>query len=254
MPGDPRPRGASLRWRAPCPPARSHVSLGCEQRVRLRVPPLYRTSCQTPARERGANGAARGAGARWRRGCVAHPVARRVPGPRAGVRLTLGFRPPNLQEQHSTARRPDPRTTRAQGSAHCCLAARRRVEGFPSVQLSRARRRRAPGVLAHWLGVAAARRLLCSPISHTRVRVALRTATAALRGTTGPGAPSVAARQVRGAKASNQARSPQRRVSTHVKPTQEGIQGGEERRWLRCSRWGDGGVVAGSVERRTKAR
>jgi hypothetical protein len=107
--------------------------------------------------------AARGAGVQRHLGCVARPVARQAPGPRAGVRLTLGFRAPNLQEEYSTARRPDPRKSRAQGSAHCYLAARRRVEGFPSVQFNGARRRRAPGVLAHWLGVAAARRLLCSP-------------------------------------------------------------------------------------------
>jgi hypothetical protein len=80
---------------------------------------------------------------------------------------------------------------------------------------------------------------------HTRDRIALRAATAKLRGTTGPGAPSTAARQSCGAKASTQARSPQRCDSTHGMPSQEEIQGGEERRRLRCSRGGDGVVVAG---------
>jgi hypothetical protein len=58
--------------------------------------------------------------------------------------------------------------------------------------------------------------LLCPTSSPVRVRVALRTAMAALRDTTGPRAPSVAARQCCGAKAGIQAVSSQRRASTHV--------------------------------------
>jgi hypothetical protein len=124
-----RPCGGEL----PVSRRRPLQSLGCEQMVRLRAPPPNGMPCQTPARGGGADGAARGA----RRRSTAAPRLRRPsggaasPGPRAGVRLTLGFRPPNLQDVYPTARRPDPRNPRAQGSAHCHLAARRRVEGFP---------------------------------------------------------------------------------------------------------------------------
>jgi hypothetical protein len=86
--------------------------------------------------------------------------------------------------------------------------------------------------------------LLCSTNPPTRVRVALRTATAAPRDTIGPRAPSVAARQCCGAKAGIQAVGSQRRASTHV-PTQQELKGEKRsgRPW--CSRRGDGVGVAG---------
>jgi hypothetical protein len=235
-----RPCGGELPDRR----RRPRLSLGCEQMVRLRAPPLNGMPCQAPARGGGADGAARGAGA-WRcLGCVARPVVQRARVHALGCARPWPSpaQPAGCDFPRHEGRFPGSPEPRARRSANTRPGGASR--GFPSAQHNGARRRRAPGVLARWLGVAAARRLLWSP-SQTRDRVALRAATAELRGTTGPGAPSAAARQYCGAKASTQARIHQQRVSTIGKPTQEEIQGGEERRGLRCSRWGDGGVVAG---------
>jgi hypothetical protein len=81
-----------------------------------------------------------------------------------------------------------------------------------------------------------------------------RTATAAPKSTNGPGAPSVAVRQSCGAKASTQARnngdaSRRRESNTGRRPRGRREKSGR----LGCSRWGGDGVVAGSVERCTKA-
>jgi hypothetical protein len=140
--------------------------------VHDRAPVLDGMPCQAPARGGGADGAARGA----RRRSTATPRLRRPssgaasPGPRAGVRLTLGLRPPNLQgciprHEGRITEIPEARARRSATSRHGGAS-----RGFPSVQPNGARRRRAPGVLAHWLGVAAARRLPWSPFTSTRPR------------------------------------------------------------------------------------
>jgi hypothetical protein len=90
---------------------------------------------------------------------------------RAGVRSARShaFNQSLPRQNHgSTAGCPEPRARRVASSRHGGAP-----RGFPSAQHNGARRRRAPGVLAHWLGVAAARRLLWSPFTNTRSRRSL---------------------------------------------------------------------------------
>jgi hypothetical protein len=133
-----------------------------------------------------------------------------------------GARNPHLQQTRDEARlnptchaRPSllarrghlvPRARRAttRGRSRSCTkehGSTAKPTTFPSTATARARRARPPA----WGSRGATPPLITYP---TRARIALRAATAELRGTTGLGAPSAAARQSCGAKASTQARNP----------------------------------------------
>jgi hypothetical protein len=119
LPSDPRPRGAPLRRRAPClrrvPSPRWGASRGYAFAFlpRSARPDTHRPAGEGPAVRR----AARGARARRRRGCAARSVARQAPGSTRWGAPDPGFRLPNLQKHHFTARRPVPRKASVQGSA-----------------------------------------------------------------------------------------------------------------------------------------
>jgi hypothetical protein len=190
------------------------TSLGCEQEGHLRALPRDGKPCQKPAHGGGADGATRSA----RRRGTATPRLRRPSGgaaclgPRAGVRSTLGFRPPNPAgrlRHGSKAGRSELRARRVASLWHGGAS-----RGFsPALHkgVRRDARTRSARPLA-WGSRGATPPL--STLSQHRDHVALRTATAALRSTNGPGAPSVAARQFCGSKASTQARNQQRCVSS----------------------------------------
>jgi hypothetical protein len=213
--------------------------------VRLRVPPLNGMPCQTPARGGGADGAARGA----RRRGAATPRLRRPSGgaaclgPRAGVRSTLGFRPPKPARRFTP--RLDGRSLRTQGPARRLPVARRRVEGFPLGSAQWARRRRAPGVLAHWLGVAAARRLLCSTFHNLET-----TSLFARRRRRSGAQPAQEPHPSRHGKTAARRPAPRQEFNSDASQhlgNHHGKEFKEEKReeGPRCSRWGDGVVVAG---------
>jgi hypothetical protein len=224
------------------------------------VPFLWMASLEQKTSPRGkADGATRSA----RHRDTATPRLRRPfggaasLGPSAGVRLTLGFRPPKpagknhhgstagfqkIQTLRTTRRRRptrwvfprrghgrgalgcgrpghmqsttngrksqlDGRNSRTQGSARRHHAARRRVEGFSlgSANGGVARRQHQERPASR-LGVAMERGLLRTSQRNVETSLVLCTATAALKSTSGPGAPSVAARQFCGSMASIQAR------------------------------------------------
>jgi hypothetical protein len=156
--------------------------------------------------------------------------------PRVEARITLTTCAPSPNARPSTERRRDAR------SAPGLDGAARRGNALPTSHLHRRSRLDGQTLLRSthgdsvlqgrarppaW-GSRGASPLLCPSSSPARVRVALRTATAALRDTSGPRTPSVAARQCCGAKAGIQAVGSQRRASTQV-PTQQESKGGEEK-------------------------
>jgi hypothetical protein len=223
----------------------SLTSLGCEQVGHLRARPRDGKPCQKPALGEGADGATRSA----RRRGTATPRLRRPSGgavrlgPRAGVRLTLGSRPPKSarRSRHgSTAGRSEPRGRRVASLRHGGAS-----RDFPSVQHNGARRRRAPGVLAHWLGVAAARRLLCS-IFHN-----LETTSLFARRRRRSGAqPAQEPQPSRHGNSVARRPAPRQEINSDAAPhlgSQHRKESKGEKRveWPRCSRWGDGVVVAG---------
>jgi hypothetical protein len=111
--------------------------------------------------------------------------------------------------------RLDGRSSRTQGSARRHLAARQRVEGFSLGSANRgAARRQHQERPTSRLGVATERGFLRTTQRNIETSLVPRTVTAALKSTSGPGAPSVAARQFCGSMASIQARFNGRRVST----------------------------------------
>jgi hypothetical protein len=120
-----RPRGAFLRRRAPRPPAASLHHAG----VREDGSPLRSSSGRQALPKTGPRGGGGGDDATRsaRRRDTATPRLRRPfggaasLGPSAGVRSTLGFRPPKPAGKNTTARRPTSKRSR------CC--ARRDVEG-----------------------------------------------------------------------------------------------------------------------------
>jgi hypothetical protein len=111
--------------------------------------------------------------------------------------------------------RLDGRSSRTQGSAHHHLAARWRVEGFSlgSANGGAARRHHQERPTSR-LGVATERGLLRTTRRNVETSLVPRTTTAALKSTSGPGAPSVAARQFCGSMANIQASNNRRHVST----------------------------------------
>jgi hypothetical protein len=118
---------------------------------------------------------------------------------------------PSLTKQNlgSTAGRPEPRARRVASSRHGGAS-----RGFPSAQHNGVRRdARTRSARPPAWGSRGATPPLLNPLQ-PRDHVALRTATAALKSTHGPGAPSVAARQFCGSMASTQARN-QQRASQH---------------------------------------
>jgi hypothetical protein len=217
---------------------------------RLRAHPLDGKPCQEPAHGGGADGATRSA----RRRGTATPRLRRPSGgaaclgPRAGVRSTLGFRPPKPAGRlrlGSKAGRSELRARRVASLWHG--GASRGLPPGPAQKGCGVTP--APGVLAHWLGVAAALRLLCPPFHNietsslfARRRRCSGAQTAqephpSRHGSTAARRP--APRQEINSDASHHLGSHHRKESKGEKR--------EEGPW--CSRWGDGVVVAGlSVE------
>jgi hypothetical protein len=208
-----RPRGTSLRRRAPRPPAASpHLAGvragGSPPRPSSGQQAVPETGPRRRGRRRDAQRAAPGYG-----DATATPSVRwrGVPGSTRWGALDPGL--PPTQTCRKITPRLEGRSFRAQGSARRLLVARRRVEGSspqPSTKgVRRDARTRSARPLA-WGSHGATPPL--PTLSQHRDLVALRTATAALRSTNGPGAPSVAARQYCGSKASTQERNQQRRV------------------------------------------
>jgi hypothetical protein len=201
------------------------------------VPFLWTASLEPKTGPRGkADGATRSA----RRRDTATPRLRRPfggaasLGPSAGVRSTLGFRPPKpagknhhgstagfqkIQTLRTTRRRrPTRRAFPRRGHGRDALGCGRpghtrsttngrksRLDGRNSRTQGAARRQHQER-LASRLGVATEQGLLRTSQRNVETSLVLRTVTAALKSTSGPGAPSVAARQFCGSMASIQAR------------------------------------------------
>jgi hypothetical protein len=143
--GVPSPRWGASRWVA------SALVLGTASLAR------NRPTGEGPTARR----VARGAGVRRRHGYVVRPVARRAWVHALGCARPWASARPTLQEDYATARRPVVQSSGLGASPPCGTAARRGV--FPRPCTKGCGVTPAPGVLAHWLGVAAARRLLCPP-------------------------------------------------------------------------------------------
>jgi hypothetical protein len=150
---------------------------------------------------------------------------------------------PNLQEDYATARRPVVQSSGLGAAPPCGTAARRGV--FPRPSTKGCGVTPAPGVLAHWLGVAAARRLLCPPFHN------IETTSLFARRRRRSGA-QTAQEPHPSRHGSSVARRPAPRqeinsdASLHLGSHHRNESKGEKRvEWPRCSRWCDGVVVAG---------
>jgi hypothetical protein len=147
---------------------------------------------------------------------------------RAGVR-PAGTHANNHERKKNTARRSDLQNTRLGASPPRGTAARRGVS-LGSANRGAARRQHQERPTSQ-LGVATERGLHKTARRNVETSLVPRTATAALKSTSGSGAPSVAARQFCGSKASIQARFNGRHVSTSWNHRREKTMGEKRIEW-----------------------